>query len=221
MTSVKVQQRRKREADLQGAPGARIGTTSVMTEAERKERAKRAKKQERARLRRQQRNLRAETPEEQQRKWGWEKPLSEWDADELAHGYPRNSEGRFSRAKPQVVPRAVHEEAISRFRELAQQDMRVLVPEAIKLVESLITNEDIDARGRMVVPPSVKLQAAQWVIEHLVGKPVQPVEMDVSVKLQGILANVMVSPEELARRGQMGVVPAIGRDLVGDEELAG
>ena len=223
MTSVKVQRRIKREADLQGQPGSRMAAISAMGDDDRKRKMLNAKKQERARLRRAQRRAvgtAGRDPEDEvkvAKKMGWSKPLSEWDADELAHGYPRNSEGRFSRVRPTVIPRAVHEEAISRFRDLATQDLRVLVPDAIKLVHGLILNEELDERGRMVVPPSVKLQAAQWVVEHLVGKPRQPVDVDISVKLQGILANVMVSPDELAQR-RASVIPAIGRDLVGDEE---
>lgn len=220
MVAVKTGRRLKREAEERRS---RIGAVSQMEDEERKRKASNARKQERARLRRAQVKIRAietEDPVVVAKKMGWSKPLPDWDAEELAHGYPRNSEGRFSRAKPLVIPRAVHEEAISRFRELAAQDMRVIVPDAIQLVHHLILCNDVDAKGRMVVPPSVRLDAAKWVVEHLIGKPRQPVDVDVSVKLQAILANVMVSPEDLARRSN-GVIPAIGRDLVGDEDMTG
>lgn len=124
------------------------------------------------------------------------KPIEEWDTEELARGRPRDRHGTFMGKKPTWVNRAVHEEAIRRFTELAQSDMRAIVPEALALVRLIIENEDVDRRGRWVVPPSVKLQAAQWVVEHLVGKPTQRLEADISVKLQGILANCLVTPGE-------------------------
>lgn len=130
------------------------------------------------------------------------KPLEEWDSEELARGQPRNSNGHFRGPKPTWLTRAVQEESLRRFQEISREEMRVIVPKALKTVENILDSDAVDKRGRPVVPMSVKLQAAQWVVEHLVGKPTQRVEADISVKLQGILANCLVVP------GQ-GNVPAI------------
>lgn len=130
------------------------------------------------------------------------KPLEEWDSEELARGRPRSPTGRFDGPKPTWLTRAVQEESLRRFQEISREDMRVIVPKALKTVENILESTEVDRRGRPLVPMSVKLQAAQWVVEHLVGKPTQRVEADISVKLQGILANCLVVP------GQ-GTVPAI------------
>lgn len=160
-------------------------------------------KQERARLRRQAKK----STEALNRLY---KPIEEWDDEELARGRPRNSAGTFSGRTPEWISRNVHEEAIRRFKDVAQQDMRALVPHAIQAVERVLLNDDEDEKGKPVVPASVKLDAAKWVVEHLVGKPTQRVEADISVRLQGILANVLVNDEQ--------GLPAIDVESWEDEE---
>lgn len=142
------------------------------------------------------------------------KPLEEWDSEELARGRPRSPTGRFDGPKPTWLTRAVQEESLRRFQEISREDMRVIVPKALKTVENILESTEVDRRGRPLVPMSVKLQAAQWVVEHLVGKPTQRVEADISVKLQGILANCLVVP------GQ-GTVPAIDVQSWDPDEASG
>ena len=129
------------------------------------------------------------------------KPVEEWDYEELARGHPRGLNGKFAGKPPAWLTRQVHEEIIRRFQDVVQQDLRKLTPKALKVVERLMTNQDTARNGRYIVPPSVQLQAAQWVVEHLVGKPTQRIEADISVRLQAILGQVLVSPEEAATRG--------------------
>lgn len=127
---------------------------------------------------------------------GAKKPLSEWDEEELARGRPRDRRGGFAGSQSQYVTRAAHEEAIRRFTDLTQSNMRALIPKALAMVEIILDCNDVDARGKPVIPYGVKLDAAKWTIEHLVGKPTQRVEADISVRLQGILAGVMINPGE-------------------------
>lgn len=159
-----------------------------------KDELKMTPKQIRARARRRQRAVDEELAE-------LYKPIDEWTAEELAQGRPANDvdkDGKpiFRGRKPQWVTRQVHEEAIRRFTEHTQGAMRGLVPEALATVEMLLKSEEVDEKGRPIVPPSVKLQAAQWVVEHLVGKPKQRMEADISVRLQGILGTVLVNPAD-------------------------
>ncbi len=121
------------------------------------------------------------------------KPIEQWDDEELARGRPRNSLGTFAGPAPTWVKRDVHEEAVGRFKEVAGSDMRALVPTAITTVRNILEMNGQDDKGRPLVPPSVKLDAAKWVVEHLIGKPTQRTEMDISIKLQAILAGAMVT----------------------------
>jgi len=124
------------------------------------------------------------------------KPIEEWDLDELARGRPRNSEGNFRGRKPQWITREVHERAMEMFVELTKSELGGLAPDALKSLQWVIQSDAEDDRGKPIVPASAKNQAAMFVIEHIIGKPKQHVEQDISVKLQGILGAVMVNPNQ-------------------------
>ena len=120
------------------------------------------------------------------------KPLDEWDEEELAKGRPRAKDGTFRGGAPQWLTREMHEHAMERFKAIIGDRMRSEAVTAIGVVSNLLTSEDVDERGKPIVPPSVQLQAAQWLVEHVIGKPKQRVETDISVKLQAVLATAMI-----------------------------
>lgn len=123
------------------------------------------------------------------------KPVDEWDEEELARGRPRDLSGTFRGRRPEWLPTVIVEEAVSIFREVQEGRLRATVPEAITALNFCLSCDDVDGKGRRIVPVPTKLAAAQFAIEHLVGKPKQRVEADISVKLQAILAEVMVMPD--------------------------
>lgn len=161
------------------------------------------------------------------------KPIEEWDEEELARGRPRNAAGNFSGAPPGIVTREIHERAMDRFKALIREGMNVQTFTALRTVQMVLESEEVDHRGKPLVSANVKLDAAKWLMEHVVGKPKQQVEADVSVKLQGILGTVMVNPGQVqtneeylaahispraitgASGDQMGVIDA---DLVDDDD---
>lgn len=122
------------------------------------------------------------------------KPIEEWDLDELARGRPRNSNGDFRGRTPGWITREVHEKAMEKFTLAIKTEMGTLTPTALKTLEWVLDNDQLDDKGKPVIPASAKNQAAMFLIEHLVGKPKQHVQQDISVKLQGILSSVMVNP---------------------------
>lgn len=124
------------------------------------------------------------------------KPVEEWDEEELARGRPRDAGGGFRGPAPKWISTAVHEEAMKRFKDISHGEQRATVPLALGTIRTILTNEDLDDKGRPVVPWGVKADVAKWSIEHLLGKPTQRTEVDISVKLQGVLANVMVQANE-------------------------
>lgn len=122
------------------------------------------------------------------------KPIDEWDLEELARGRPRDTNGGFRGRPPQYMPRAVHERISERFKLLVRDSMNTNAVAALGVIHNLLADENYDDKGKPIVAPSVKLDAAKWLIEHVIGKPVQPTQSDISVKLQGILGAVMVNP---------------------------
>jgi hypothetical protein len=134
------------------------------------------------------------------------KPVEEWDLEELARGRPRNRNGRFTGPRPKWITREVHEKAMQELTRQVRAGMHAIVPDALKQLHKLVNDEQLDERGKPIVPASTKADIAKFLLEHVVGKPTQRVETDLSVKLQGILGAVMVNPGEAF--GQQGYAPA-------------
>lgn len=139
------------------------------------------------------------------------KPLDEWDAEELAAGRPKGKDGKFYGPKPTWVTREMHEEAVKRFHTVVKTEMSGITVPMVKTLQNIVEDDTCDARGRPLVPASVKVDIAKFLIEHVVGKPTQRVEQDISVRLQGILAQVMVNPTPGKVDGSAGY----GRELPG------
>lgn len=122
------------------------------------------------------------------------KPIDDWDLEELARGRTRDANGGFKGRPPAFMPRAVMERIQGRYKLLLKGQLDQQATTALGVIENLLRNNDVDDKGKPLVPAATKLDAAKWLVEHVVGKPVQPTTTDVSVKLQGILGAVMVNP---------------------------
>lgn len=122
------------------------------------------------------------------------KPIEEWDEEELARGRPRAKDGTFKGRAPQWITREMHEAAMTRFKGIVEGKMRGETVTALTLIHKILTDEEVDDKGRPLVAAGTKLDAAKFLIEHAVGKPTQRVETDISVRLQGLLAMATVGP---------------------------
>ena len=134
------------------------------------------------------------------------KPLEEWDPEELARGRPRAKDGTFKGKAPAFIDRALHEEIVRKFETIVRTEMNRSTVEALDFLDKLFKNDEEDERGRPVVSASTKLDAAKFLIEHIVGKPKQRVEQDISVTLQAMLATAMVNPSQ-TQQGQFELAP--------------
>lgn len=157
-------------------------------------------KQIRARARR--KAKRHEMMSSQEMEYLYQKPIDEWDMEELAHGRPRNSKGTFTGPKPKWITAAVHEAAMEKYTAAVKSSMQATTVDALDAIKYIVQNEDVDDKGKPIVAMSTKLEAAKFLLEHVVGKPTQRIESDVSVKLQGILGQVMVNPREIEGSNQ-------------------
>jgi hypothetical protein len=135
------------------------------------------------------------------------KPIEQWDAEELARGRPRDRRGAFTGPAPKWITRELHEEAMTRFRQALRDDLQSSAVRAVDVINLILNDDEIDAKGRPRTPMTVKLEASKFLVEHILGKPKQRVETDISVKLQGILASAIITP---------GTLPA----QLGSSELA-
>ena len=151
-------------------------------------------KQIRARARR--KAKRAEIMSDQEREYLYRKPIEDWDLEELARGRPRDRNGGFKGRPPKWVSGAVHEQAMERFTSAVKGGMQVTTIDALRVLTELMNSEEVDHKGKPIVSASTKLDAAKFLIEHVIGKPKQHIQSDVSVKLQGILGQVMANPSQ-------------------------
>jgi hypothetical protein len=179
-------------------------------------------KQIRSRARRKMK--RNEYMSDQEMEYLFRKPVEDWDLEELAHGRPRNSKGHFTGPNPKFVTAEMHERAMEKYTAAVKTGMRVATVDALGLLKELITSEATDDRGKPLVAASTKLDAAKFLLEHVVGKPTQRIESDVSVKLQGILGQVMVNPTEVmggqaAPQYTVAHYPGITMALTNDDDL--
>jgi hypothetical protein len=170
-------------------------------------------KQIRARMRRKAKRGELITDEEQRMLY---KPIEEWDLDELAHGRPRGPGGTLRGPAPKWITREMHERATSLFKAAVRSQMNGHTPGAIETINKILTSEEVDEKGKPIVPASTKLDAAKFLLEHVVGKPTQRVESDISVKLQGILAQVMVNPDQANGSYNVGHLPGVTMPMAND-----
>lgn len=139
------------------------------------------------------------------------KPLDQWTIEELAAGRPQALDGSgFKGPKPKWVTQEVHEEAMDRFAKVIKGSMNERTVDALETMQMILANEDVDNRGRPLVSASVKLDAAKFLLEHVVGKPKQHITQDISVKLQGLLATVTVNPNDALAPPEFGGVGQSG-----------
>lgn len=147
------------------------------------------------------------------------KPIEKWDIEELARGRTRDKNGNFSGAKPQWITQAVHEQAMDLFKERIRGDMRSLTARGMEKLAELMESDEVDEKGKPLVPPSVQADIAKYLIEHLVGKPTQPIQQEISVKLQGLLAGSLVQPMELVKDGYVLSSSSATVDIMDAEEV--
>lgn len=125
------------------------------------------------------------------------KPVEEWDFEELAHGRPRAADGTFRGRKPAYITRELHEQAMENFKAMVRTNMNGSTVDALMVLTNILNNEETDNKGRPVVSATTKADVAKWMVEHVLGKAVQPTTTDISAKLQLILGSAMVNPSEV------------------------
>lgn len=151
----------------------------------------------RARLRRkaEKRKVNRELIEEEMLGLPTYKPLDEWDIEELARGRVRDSLGGFRGTRPMWLDTIPTEEIKRRLRDKTYTALACHVDSAIALVGDLLVNDDIDEYGRPIVDARTRLDAAKFVVEHVIGKARVRVDVDTTSPIGQLLASVIVNPD--------------------------
>lgn len=126
----------------------------------------------------------------------YQKPIDEWDWEELSHGRPRGANGKFQGDKPSWITPAIQAEARRRMRTLTEDQLMTHAFDAIDVLKELMSDTGVDDFGKPTTPASVKLQAAQYVLNHVIGTPKARVEVnDGTNPLAELMGGILVNPD--------------------------
>lgn len=125
----------------------------------------------------------------------YQKPVEEWDWAELSRGRPRGEDGTFAGNKPKWITPVIQAEARKRMRMLTEDQLMVHAESAINVLKELMADQEVDDFGKPTTPASVKLQAAQYILNHIIGTPKARVEIDTYNPLVELMGGVLVNPD--------------------------
>lgn len=145
------------------------------------------------------------------------KPVEDWDLVELAHGRPRGPKGTFRGPIPKWITADVAREAKKRLYNHAFGELGAHVDLAIRTIANLLVSEEVDDRGKPLVDARTKLAAAQFIVEHVIGKPEKVLTLDVADQARQMIASAIV----LDTGVEDSHLVVEGSAVVTDEQLIG
>lgn len=123
------------------------------------------------------------------------KPLDDWDWEELQRGYPKSESGRFGPRPIWADLFRADQEVQRRLKKMTAAELKSHVGSAVGVLVELMTNESIGLDGKPEVPASVRMKAAELVLDHTIGKPTASVEIESGDKLGELLASCLVNDD--------------------------
>lgn len=112
------------------------------------------------------------------------KPLEEWDWAELAHGRPRNKNGKFSGKAPSWITPLVQAEARKRLQTKAFASVMSYAGVAAKVLVDLMRDPETDTRTRADI--------AKFIYEQLNGKATVAVDIQAKDSVRETLASALI-----------------------------
>ena len=111
------------------------------------------------------------------------KPVSEWDYEELQRGKPRNADGVFKGRRPTWITPIIQAEIGRRLKSETLMNLNKHTASAVHVLVEFLSNSD---------EPHLRFKAAQLILEYVVGKPEQKVNIEGNLKLEAMLASALV-----------------------------
>lgn len=122
----------------------------------------------------------------------YNKPMDEWDLEELARGRPRNKSGNFMGRVPGWCTPAIQREAKRRLMDVTYGSLAKYAQHAVKVIYDLMMSEEVDEKGRPLVDARTRLACAQFIVENIVGKPKAVIEVEAADMTRQLLASAIV-----------------------------
>lgn len=123
--------------------------------------------------------------------------VADLDEEELARGYCKDKNGRFSGRPPMVVPRELHDRMR---RELLKRGDDLFAESFVEAVRTM-ANIALDTRAE----DKDRIKAAQYVIERVAGKVPEKVELSAADPWQSIIDKIVVddTPQTVVVEGEV------------------
>lgn len=126
----------------------------------------------------------------------YQKPVTKWDFEELRRGRPRGPDGTFPRgSRPDWITDVVLSEIQQRLQIMTRNQLAKHARAALQVFVDVMQDDRVDENGRPITPSSVKLDAAKYVMDQIIGKATAKIEVSGRLQLDHILAKVMVNPD--------------------------
>jgi hypothetical protein len=116
----------------------------------------------------------------------YEKPIEDWDFEELQRGQPKTADGRFVGGRPKWLTPVLMAEAQSRLKTMTARQLGHHAGDAIKVMVELMNTAKV---------PMVRFQAAKYVLDQIIGLPTQRIEAKAQSDFESLLADVMVNED--------------------------
>lgn len=114
--------------------------------------------------------------------------VTDLTTEELVSGRLLNSRGNFAGTDTQMVPRKMYAQMMNELFARANDKMKDSLVEAAELMTAVVKNADAEYKDRM--------KAAQWLIERVMGKMPETVNVQQDKPWQTLLMNVTAEEPE-------------------------
>jgi hypothetical protein len=86
-------------------------------------------------------------------------------------------------------------EAQRRLTTMAREQLAAHVGDAVQVMHDLMKDDAVDENGRPMAPASVRLDAAQFIVQQILGKAKVSVSLDAGPNIVDLLAKVLVNED--------------------------
>ena len=125
----------------------------------------------------------------------YEKPIEEWDDEEITRGRPRASDGTFRGRVPKWMTPTLQVERQRRLRQLMADDLGTFAADALRVIHSVMMDDRRDVDGKLVVPASVRVDAGKYLLDQFLGKAKVSVDVNEYNPLLELMGGILVNPD--------------------------
>lgn len=125
----------------------------------------------------------------------YEKPIEQWDDEEITRGRPRAADGSFRGRRPAWLTPALQAERQRRLRQLMADDLATFAADALRVIHAVMMDDRRDDEGKPVVPASVRVDASKYLVDQVMGKAKTSIDLSASNPLEELMGGILVNPD--------------------------